>query len=279
MINKNTRYSLLLFGWGILVVGATVAVFSGNAAPLLTPSTLPLNGPISMFVFAGVPLLGGGVVVALLRKRAWRAAGRRAQLTPDGGLSLLGNPDLVGTRAGRTVRARTIKRKTGSSGEGGSKHTTYTVIEAEIDDPSEDGIVIGVGDTNEETDFGEVTAKVETEVVDGFPTINNAPDRTENVLTPKTQAALEEPDDIDAVYVGDTSTVILDALPDADGMIAGKLTDMLKSKVEEKLPGNTHTVTIQTKGVLLDGGELDRQVAAVATVANEFETTAPRQSS
>lgn len=270
MVRKNTLYTLLLFGWGGVVFAATVAVFSGNAEPLLSPSAVPLDGPASLALFTGVPLVVGAVVIVSLRKRAWRRAGQRAGLSPTG-LSLLGTPALVGTKDGRTVTARTVSRNTGSSGESGSGHTTYTVVEAELDGPASDRIIVGITDEGE---FGEVTTQVETTSVGGYSVITDVPERAEQVLTGRTRTALEAPRQMEAVFVGDAAGLLLDSLPEAEGMIAGALTGAMESQMREKFPGDDTMVTTQTKGLLLDASELERQAAAVVAVANEFEATA-----
>lgn len=271
MVRKNTLYTLLLFGWGGTVFAATVAVFSGNATPLVSPSAVPLDGPASLALFAGVPLVSGAVVIVALRKRAWRRAGQRAGLTPNG-LNLVGTPALVGTEDGRTVTGRTVSRKTGSS-EGGSGHTTYTVVEAELDSPASDRIIVGLTD---ESEFGEVATQVETTSVGGYSVLTDAPERAENLLTGRTRTALEAPEEMETVFVGDAAGLLLDSLPEAEGMIAGALTGAMESQMQEKFPGDAAMVTTQTKGLLLDASELERQATAVAAVASEFEATAQR---
>jgi hypothetical protein len=272
VIRKNTRYNLLVMLWGILVFGATVAVFSGKVAPLVTPSMIPVGGPFSLFVFAGGLLVLGGLVVSQLKKRAWKRAGRRANLTPDGS-GFFGNPDLVGTHKGRSVTVRTVKRKTGSSGEGGSNKTTYTIVEADLDEPAADGIVAGLGAEDADTNFGELATQLETTTVNDFQAVTDAPERARDLLDGKTQRALEGPERVDTVLVGDASSVLVDAIPDGEGMLAEKMTDAMKSKIEKEFPGDADTVTVQSKGLLLDASALEEQLDAVATVANEFEAT------
>lgn len=275
MVRKNTVYNTGLFVWATIVFGASILVFSGNAAPYLTPSMLPISGPFSLFAFAAGLFVLGGVVVSRLRRRAWRQAGQQANLTPQGG-GLIGSQDLVGKRNGRSVRARTIKRKSGGSSSEGSSKTTYTIVEADLEAEATDGLVIAVGDDAESTAVVDFTEKMETESVNDVETIGSSFDRANRILTQRAQDALSRPGRMGAVLAGDATGELLEALPDSDGMIAGKMADMMQNKIKEKLPGTPGTVTTQTKGLLLDGDEIDHQVAAVAAVADEFDATSSR---
>lgn len=270
MVRKKSIYTIALFAWGLVVFGATVAVFSGRAAPTVTPDMLPIDGPFGMFAFAAVPLLAGGAVIGLLKRRAWRRAGQRANLTPEGG-GVFGTPTLAGTVNGRPVRARTIKRRTGGGGEGGSNKSTFTIIEADLDDHATDGLVIGAGD-GDVPGFSDMPVDIEAESVEGFAVVGTSDELAGETLTTRARNQLRQPALLDSVLVGNASDVLLEAVPDSDGFLAGKLTDGIEQKLQEELAGDAGTVRAETSGLILDSEELANQITAVATVADEFES-------
>jgi len=198
VVRRTSAYSLGLFGWAIVVFGTTVAVFSGNAAPLVTPSDLPVGGPLALFVSAVGLFLVGMLVVNRLKRRDWTAAGRAAGLEPEGG-GLFETPDMVGTVGGRAVRATTITRKTSSSTGNGNDTTTYTVVEADLREPIEEGLV--VGERQDEpllgtSDVGgfeneELPAGVDAETVGEHRVISGEGPSAEAVLPPRARDALE----------------------------------------------------------------------------------------
>jgi len=275
VVRKNTLYSAAMFGWGILVFGATVAVFSGKAAPLVTVEMIPISGPFSLFAFAGGLFVIGAIVVGKLRKRAWKRAGRQANLRPEGG-GLIGSPDMVGTENGRTVRARTIKRRTSSGGgESGSSKSTFTIVEADLGEPPESGMVITRSDGEGLDDIGSAGFDLETDSVGEFDVITRSPELTDAILTERARGALRRMSRSGAVFVGDAADVVLEAVPDGDGMITGMVTDKIESKMKEKM-GDSDAVSIETKGPILDSEEMEAQIAAVAAVADEFERATGR---
>lgn len=274
MVRKKSLYTVVLFAWALLVFGGTVAVFSGRAAPLVTPEMLPVGGPIGMVVFAGGLLVVGGVVIALLKRRAWRRAGQRANLTPEGG-GLLEKPALVGTENGRTVRARTVKRQTGGGGESGSSKSTFTVVEADLDEPAADGLVIGNGG-EDIADIGDMPVDLEADTVGEFAVVGTSEELARETLTTRAQNELHEPSLLESVLVGNASDVLLEAVPDSDGLLTGALTDSIERKLRDEIAGDAGTVRVETEGMLLDGEELDRQLTAVAAVADGFESAIAR---
>lgn len=274
MVRKKSLYSLGTFAWATVVFGATVAVYSGQTAPQVTPEMFPVSGPFGMFGFAAGLFVVGAIVIWQLKRRAWRRAGRRANLTAEGG-GLLGSQDLVGTVTGRAVRARTIKRRTSDGGEGGSNKTTYTVVEADLDERAAEGLVISTGG-GEMSDIGGLSVDLETETVGDFGVVGSTADLAGDTLTTRVRNALDEPTLLDSVLVGNASDVLLEAVPDSDGAIAGRITDRIKSKIEGEMAGDAGTVRTETRGLILDGAELDRQITAVTAVADEFEASTAR---
>lgn len=262
---------MALFGWALLVFGITVAVFSGQAAPLLTPDMLPIGGPPALFVLGGGLLVAGVLVIGQLKRRAWRRVGRNAGLTPAGG-GLFSNPDLDGAVDGRTVRARTITRQQNSGGEGGSSSVTYTIVEADLSEPATEGLIVNRGGDGDFAGAQQLSGDIESYTIDGFHAVGTSRDLAEAVLTSRVQTALREPSLVGSVKAGNAADVLLDALPDSDGMLMGKLSDGIESTIRAEFGGDAGTVRIESKGLLLDSAELDRQLSAVVAVAGAFES-------
>lgn len=270
MVRKQTVYTTALFGWALLVFGFTVAVFSGQTAPLITVDMLPVGGPPALIVLAGGLLVAGVFVVSLLKRRAWRRTGHAVGLTPTGG-GLFSTPDLGGTVDGRSVHARTITRRTNSGGEGGSNSTTYTVVEADLSEPATDGLIVTRGGNADFAGAEQLSSSIESDTVGEFQVVGTSRELAEAVLTSRVQTTLRKPSLADSVQAGDAADVLLEAVPDSDGMLMGKLTDGIQSKIQEQYGGDAATVRIETKGLLLDNDELDRQLRAVVAVAGAFE--------
>lgn len=248
---------------------------SGDGESVRSPSDLPVNEPLALFGLAAGFLIAEWLVIRQLQHRAWRTAGRQAGLAPEGN-GLFGAPDLVGTVDGRSVQARTITQKTGGGGESGSNKTTYTVLEAALRDPVEEGILIAPTGTDEsivaaiggETPAGDGSAALETETVGEFQAVAGSGPAAREVLTATAREALRKPALLDVVQVGDASETVLKAIPDGQGGLSGMVTGVMKSGIEKKYPSDPGTVRTGTRGLLLEGEELDRQVRAVVAVAD-----------
>lgn len=265
MVRRNSLYKLAGLGWAFLVFGAMAVAVIPDVDPTLAPSTVPGPGPVGVFVAALVLILFGTTVVGRLRVREWRSAGRRVGLEPtDGGL--LGTPDLAGTVDGRRVRARTIERRTSSSGsESGT--TTYTVVETDLQAPADQGLVVATPDAGADVVIGE---RPDPETVDDHEVVAGSPELARAVLTDRVQSALAAPALLESVWAGDATGALLAAIPEGDGL-AGMLTNAMQEQVESKFPDAPDTVGTQTKDLILDPGELEAQVEAVLAVADAFE--------
>lgn len=68
-----------------------------------------------------------------------------------------------------------------------------------------------------------------------------------------------------------------DAIPNTGAELAGTLASRIEDEFAEKVSGEPAPVRPVTSGVLLETVELDRQVAVVASVADEFEDAAVRE--
>lgn len=270
LVSKYRLYQFAMFGWATVAFAAVVLVLSGNAEPYVSASAIPITGPLEMFgVMAGLAVVGW-MVISQLEKGSWNRAGKRANLAPAG-WGLVGKPALQGTVDGRPVQARTVKRRTGSSGEGGSSKTTYTVVEAELSAPAADGLVLSPGDgavlsgRSVNVDLGPETTSVGDIGVVGSDAL------ARDVLTTRVRDALQQPETMETVYAGNAADLLLEAIPDAEGTISGFVTGKMESAIEDRLPGDAGTVRTEQKGVILNATELEAQATAVAAVAESFE--------
>lgn len=127
LVSKNQLYSTAQVVWFLVVAGVIVLVFSGKAESYVSVEQFPeiaSTSPELIMVGAGAVLILAGVaVVQVLKKRAWKRTGTRANLRAEGGGLLFGKPDLTGNVRGRQVRARTFARKE-SNGDQGSASVT-----------------------------------------------------------------------------------------------------------------------------------------------------------
>lgn len=274
MIRKATVYNLASMAWLVTALGGTLSVYTGATAPYVSPPTLPTNLPILLFVGVIVGVVGSSTIVHL-KTRAWRTAGRRANLTPSGG-GIFGYPTLSGTVDGRPVRARTVKRERSSSGEGSNTTTTtYTVVEADLDRIAEVGLFVvptggrvrqghykaGLG-----IDPDRATVKNEDLAAVGGPTAIG-----QEVISGRARSALRKLDDGGLVVVGDGDSALDAVLPEnPDSRIQAWLTD--QTTEHTPIPGDPSTVAIDTPEAILDPDRLQRQAEAVAAVAAAFET-------
>lgn len=270
LVTKRTVYQLSTVGWMLAVGGSMVLILSGNAEPVVSSGQLPIDGPMQLFGVAAGLIIAGVVVIGQFEKRSWKKAGRRANLAPIE-RSLIGKPTLEGAVDGHTVRAKTVKRKTGNGGEQGSSHSTFTVVEAELDDHASDGLMLGPTDGSG-FDSGSVNVNPTTQVAT-YEDIAFVGDENlaGEVVTTRVANAIENPDRIGMVFAGDTDGLFSDAMPEPDGFIAGAVTNKMEESVQKRLPGGPGDVSSELSGVLLDPDELEDQIRAVAAVADSFE--------
>lgn len=262
MIRKVTLYRLALFAWALLSAGVTIVAYTGNAEPYVSTPPLVVGEFTPIVVIAGA-WIAGRTVVKLLKIRDWRATGRRANLGPAGGGLF---PDLTGTVGGRTVRARTVKRR--STSEGSSK-TIYTIVEADLDGPSEEGVLIGPADgvrtawrsvrySPEEADVADekLAAKATSESV------------ARAVTTGRSCEALLAMDDLDVVYAGNVAGVVTAGMGDMSEDPTG---EKFVDQVANRFPGDASQVSIESRKLVLDADRLRRQTEAAAAVADALE--------
>ena len=274
--------------FAVLVAGAVgvVVVVSGNARPYIDPTQLPFGGVLLFVAFA--VLLGGGAMVSgkltiRLAKRAASNAGLEPAETDEDGHV----PVFADTRRGHPVRVRTVSDPGGGDGSG----FTVTMVEAILSDRQSAGVVVQPDDADgiQALELGESAVRR-----DGIAVASDDPEfarQVANGITPETVAA---PSLGGQIYGGDTRAVasaldrtsVLDkheqkvqrALPrDGSGEGVAEIRDELGALgdvVRDEVKGlgtDAATVIHYTAGPILDGDELDRQVAAVVDTATAVD--------
>lgn len=277
--------------WFILVGGVVITVYSGNAEPYVSPSQVP-QGPLGMFGGAAVAIVAGVVVITSIDSRIksgnWKQAGKRANLTPEGGGLLSGKPDLTGTVGGRPVRARTLTRKRGSSGEGSRSTTfTFTLVETELDRASEQGLIVapdggkivaGSSSISIDAEAGFIGGAGLAAFQDGDLTVVGHDEAVARaVATGRSGDALRSLD-ANLVYVGDAAGVVNSYLrnagPEGSGLGDRFLRKMARRKegaFDDRIPGDGSTVSIETVQFVTDGDRLREWTEAAVDIAEAYE--------
>lgn len=270
VIRKSTLYTAAKFGWALLVAGTVIVLFSGQAESVVSASQLPQD-PFVMFGVAAGSVLVGWLVIGRHETRSWLAAGRQANLTPEGGGGLLGKPDLTGTINGRPVRARTVKRKKGQGSRDTSSKQTFTVVEADLDSPAEEGLIVTPA-SGGRTSATRASIEIDPERADvkddRLAVAGGSEAVAQEVISGRSRSALLDMDGFDLVYVGNASEAVSEMIPDVSD---SRLGSWFEGKITDRVPGDPSTVSTETMGMVHDGDRLRRQVEAVAAVADAFE--------
>lgn len=269
-MRKSTRYTAGKFGWAIVVAGTGIAILSGQVTALVLPSQLAQR-PFVLFGGLVVLIAIGWLAISAREKQSWLAAGRRANLSPDGADPVLGLPDLAGEVYQRSVRARTVKRQKGPRSQDDSPRQTFTVVEAELTRPTDDGLIV-TSATGSRTKGSRINLEIDPEHAaiadDQLAVVGGAEGVAREVISGRSRDALLAMDEVDIVYVGDATQVVSDMTPDLSESLLGS---WLEGKIADRIPGDASTVSVETFGVVHDGDRLSRQAEAVAAVADAFE--------
>lgn len=276
MVTRRLLVKVAQFVWFFLSFMGIIGIYTGNAEPLVSPGAMPAGGTADAGVYmigvAAAVSIGGVVVLELVSPSKWESIADETDLTLEGS-GMLGGGTFTGTVRGRSVRARTEKRNTGQSTEGGTNKATFTVTEADLSRPAEEGLAIGLADGERgATGFGDIN--IDTTVVDGNFVVANADSEpfARELITREVREALTDLQELDSLTVGSMTDVVMDEMMGADdSMVGGLIKGQMEKSVDKNLGGSAGTVAIETKGRLGDPEELDRRIAAVAAVADAFE--------
>lgn len=275
--------------WFGLVVGAWIAVDLGLTEPWLTFADVP-GGSTGGAVGALVALVAGWVVLGRWkagRERAeWKEAGRQAGLHPaDGGGETKG-PPLTGTVDGRTVTAAYDRRKVGGSEESGGSHVTFTVAEAALAGPADEGVVVGnVGDSYARGAIGSLdfeamaetapaSAGLVTAETGGLVLVGSSTAAVDAVAGGLSGEAIRAVRDLEIAAVGDASGVVAtwaEARNEEMEGVGSSLAEHPVDRLVGHVPGDAATVTVETRASIRDGDELRRFAEGAVAVADALE--------
>ena len=296
-------YRVALATWIVLVIGASLSIAEGYAEPWLTISDFPGGSDGALAATIGV-VLAGVVVIGFLERRdetkQWEAAGRQAGLSPVEDGSSDGASELTGSIDGRPVTARHEKRREKQGNEGrqsltsggegtGTVLVTYTVVEAELSDAADGGVIaappirgggsaggsgmLEIGDTAE-TDSG--MEGVFTVAEDGLFLMGTPPAAVEAVSEGLSGRALRAIRDLQIVAVGDASGVAARLTEEVDG---GSMFGLgMGDAILKDIPSDETRVYVETMASIRDGDELRRFAEAAVAVADAFEEANTRTS-
>lgn len=278
MVRKHSRYLLAYVAWSIVTMGGFFLLVTGTAEGYVSVPDVPDSpvGPpeLSLFAVMVVVFLAGTAAIRLLQKLSWLRVGRTLGLSRDGGL--FPSPPLTGEVRNRDVRARTIDREEQTEGAGNESNTNaYTVVDVELHDPVESGLVIRRAD-----EAGLVGNTLGDDPPEGRDRIE-AYDADEelsvdDVLSGAAQDALLDPAHFDDLTVGAAPQWLLDENGPITRSFFGALgAGTLAEQVDGDVHEDADRVTLESRGVVLSSSELERQVQAAISVAESVETDAP----
>lgn len=262
--------TVALGGLTVLASVVTVLAYAGEAASFL-PTPPQFAGVFSPFVVIVAVALGSYLVVRRLRSRYWMAAGRGADLAPEGG-GRFGATEFAGTVHGRPVRVHV------EAVGGGRDSRAYTVVSAELSEEADDGVIVSpVADGGPDVAPFEVAEQADV-ADDRLAAVGGSEAATSAVVGGRAREALLAVEDLEQVFVGDES-VAFEGL-EREGVIGGENLDVRRAIVKKYDPeydywgegtGDASTVTHLSRDAVLDPDELRRQVEAVVAVADAFE--------
>ena len=282
---KRAILGLAALAWAAVVFGAWIAVDQGLAEPALSFGDVP-GGSTGGMAGAMVIALAGLAVIGYGRRRVesseWKQVGNAAGLRPTGDGS---PPALTGTVDGRTVRARLEHRTVSKGPEGGSRRLPYTVVEAALDGPAEDGLVGGPADGEIDADIGTLRFETMLEHANlaedlvaveeqGLVLVGTSGTAVETLATGTMGDALRSDDQLNLLSVGDGARVVSSFAEARNAEMEGVGSSFAEYPVEnlvEEVPGDAGTATVETHAHLQDGDALRGQAAATVAIADVFE--------
>jgi hypothetical protein len=265
---------LLVFGPGL--------VYAGAAEPYLS-SPPPVFGPVDPLVI----MVGGALGLRLawpprfLRSRYWRATAAEADLSVEEG-GVVSAPTAVGTVRGRRVRARIGSNPALRTGTALDTAVRYTAVEAELREPTGEGVVIGPRDQDTLMTPYDVAAFADAET-DELVAAGTTDALAEAVVADRVREALNGVESLNQVYAGDAKAVG-DSMPDDErtpwGTNSG-VTTQVDVAHEETAGGDwlggPGWVSHVSRGTVLDGETLRAEIEAVVAVAEALEDATARR--
>lgn len=283
MTIRYRLYAGAQIAWLPLGIGTAVALYSGMAEAALPSQRLP----DSRWLAAAAAVASGSrvfLVFGRLRIGTWYAVGRQAGLTPDGPCGFLSRlsmsagglpatthplPDLAGTVDGRPVRVTTYHVPGGEDGSG----KNHTVVEASIDEPVADGMILFGGDVDV-SNLGVLETVPESmdpaAVDDQFVVLgDDSGERAGEVITQRARDAIL---DLDVgVIVGDPTDTLVGELSGIGDVMPLISSGGIEERVRSSPGHDASSVAVTQRCLVVDAPKLQRQAAAVAAVADAVD--------
>lgn len=274
-----------------LILGVGILAGSGQAQPYISPADIPGGPPgtlAGMLVGVLVVVYGINYFQEDITGDHWEAAGRSAGLQPTDGGGLMRLPDLTGTVDGRAVTARTERHKRNSAGEGGSTEVRYTLIEAELSEPADEGVLVGgTGarmrakrgriDFEDTVENGPAAGALVTAETGEHTVVGTSAAVTQAVTDGAPAEALAALETLNIAYVGDAAGVFESYGEARNEELAESIFEYPVAELVDRVPGNATTVTLETRDLLLNVDEFRRHVLAAVAIANAVEAATDRQ--
>lgn len=290
---KGALYKAAMFAWWAVVFGGWIAIDLGHTEPWLSFSDIP-GGSMGGMAGAIVAGVAGWYVVSSLNERRergeWQEAGRQAGLRPADDSGDTKGPELTGTVDGRTVTARYDKRKMKGTGEQEGRWVTFTLGEAELPGPADEGVVVGSAGGSVDAGVGTLDFDDMAETVSAaeglvaaetgdLVLVGTSAATVEAVADGLSGKALRAIRDLSIVSLGDASGVVASWAEARNEELEGAGSSIAEYPVDnlvERVPGDAATVTVETKASIRDGDELRRFAEAVVAIADAFEEATAR---
>ncbi|MEF8887777.1 MAG: hypothetical protein V5A30_08210 [Haloarculaceae archaeon] len=284
---KKTFYGAARLLWLALVFGAWVSLDQGYTEPWLSFSDIPggSEGAVAIGIAAG---LVGYLLISVLHRGAehaeWEKTGQQAGLRPGGDAGDTSGPALTGTVDGRTVTASYDKRKKSSGGQG-STRVMFTLCEADLAGPTDQGVVVGRAGSTVDAGVGTIDFDEMAETVSaadglvaaeagGLVVLGTSPAAVEAVADGSSGDALRAVRGLEIAAVGDAAGIVgrwaeaRNAELEAAGNSVGQ---HRVDNLVERVPGDPATVTVETRGSIRNGDVLRRFAEGAVATADAFE--------
>jgi len=285
---KEFLYFVVTVAWMGVVFGGVFAVDLGYTEPWLSIADVP-GGTIGAFAVGIAVTMAGAYVLSSAnegRKQAeWTAAGRDAGFTPTGGED---ETELTSTVGGRQANVR-YERRHISGGEGGGTWVTFTFGEAALDDPAEEGVLVGSADGKLSAGVGTIRYDEMAEAaaaMRGFAAaetgdlavVGSSTAAVEAVASGRSGEALRAVEDLEVGAVGDAADVVREWTQRRNEGMEGSIAGYPVDNLVECVPGDAGTVTVEARASMRDATVLRRFAEGVVACADAFEaaTTADR---
>lgn len=250
-------------------------------------SQSPLLVMVGIFVVGVAVLWGSWAIISRIKRQKWKRAGKQANLTPEGGETPTGELDVGGTVRGRPVRARTVKHKI-STGEG-FHVTTTTIVETDLDQPSEQGLVVAldggeiIGDGPSLYVHKDADAMAQAGFAvhrEGELTVVGQDEAVARAMATGRSGDVLRSFEANMVYIGDAAGLVnrwlRDPYPGGSGLWQKLIVGIGKisrreGMFDDTITGDGSTVSLEAHRLITDGEQLREWTQSLVEIAEEYE--------